>query len=75
MKFTGKTIPLEVGSSDTIGDVKSKLQNKEGIPVDQQRLLIAARQLEDVCTLQEFNIKNGSIIIFVPAPSIIVPVK
>ena len=60
--LAGKHIALEVEGTDTIGSVKAKIQEKEGTPVKQQRLVFSGKELDDDKTLYDYNITEDSVL-------------
>jgi len=65
----GKSFTLEVEPSDTIADVKRKIQEAEGIPLEEQRLIFSGKQLENATTVKECNIQKESTILLVRRPT------
>ncbi|KAL3742122.1 hypothetical protein ACJRO7_017583 [Eucalyptus globulus] len=61
--LTGKTVIIEVESSETVHNVKVRIQDQEGIPMDQQKLIFAGKELKnDVWTLAEYDVHSESVL-------------
>ncbi len=58
--LTGKTITVDVNEDDTVETLKQRINEKEGIPVDQQRLIFGGKQISEERTMSDYGVTNGA---------------
>lgn len=58
--LAGKTITVDVEKSDTVETLKQRISEKEGIPVDQQRLIYSGKQVDSERTLEDYGVEAGA---------------
>ena len=73
--LTGKTIPITIDNTETVLALKTRIQEREGVPPDQQRLIFAGKQLEEDKTLESYNIQTGATILSMFSTSSITATK
>ncbi|KAH7730161.1 polyprotein [Aphelenchoides avenae] len=60
--LTGKEIELDIEPTDKVERIKEKVEEKEGIPPPQQRLIFAGKQMSDEKTASEYKVVGGSVL-------------
>ncbi|VDK63468.1 unnamed protein product, partial [Onchocerca ochengi] len=60
--LTGKEIELDIEPNDKVERIKEKVEEKEGIPPPQQRLIFAGKQMNDEKTAQDYKVAGGSVL-------------
>ena len=68
--LTGKEIEIDIELTDTVERIKERVEEKEGIPPVQQRLIFAGKQMNDEKTAKEYNIEGGSVLHLVSSSSL-----